>query len=1196
MKKLLNKIRFDKPFLKFDLKMKLTTLFLLTTLTVMQAGVTYSQKNKISFNANNMTVSKVIEKIEYTTDYRFVYNVRFVDLNRIVNVDASNVYIEQVLNSIFKDTDTDYKVSGNHIMLVARKTPANKPLEKQSVLNNDQDFIVKGKITDEKGMPLVGATIADNGSGRGVLTDFNGEYQIIAVSGETTLAYDYLGYIRQEIKVEGRSVINVVLKEETVQLEGLVLTTGYQNISAEQATGSFSSLKAKDFKEQRLSSLDAILEGRIVGYQDGKIRGTTSMRGLVTPLYVIDGFPIENTKYSETFNVVENLPSLNIEDIETITVLKDAAASSIYGARAANGVVVITTKKAKSGKTTVSFSSNLTVTPYRNYTGNLTDSGDIIDLERGWAAGNPNLKTANSATYSQSLLNNAVFTSQGMQTILNGYAGNISQADMNNRLDQLGSQGYKYFDDVAKYAKRDQYFIQHNVSLGKATGSNSFNASVTYKGNKFEDKYTDNESVGINLKNSTQVNSWLSIDLGTYINYSKGNTQSYNALTQFGAGYKFEPYNQLVNADGSNFTSTAASRYNNFTLESIKNYGLYSMDITPMDEFGRNLTENKNFLNRTFAKFNVKFSPFFSYNAMFQYEYGADRGSQLREKESYSVRSQVNGLVTIANNKAVFNLPYGDILKETNQFTNAYNFRQQLNFDQNFNGVHDVTAIAGMEIRHSKVEYGDNTRYGYDDQILSFTPINQADLLKVYGTVFGGSLNQNNFAAQRELVNRYVSLYGTGGYTYDKRYSLSGSLRWDRSNLWGTDSKYQNKPTWSTGAGWNIDKESFFKVAWVDMLKLRASYGIGGNIAKITGPYLTASYSANPNVGGNQGYITSRPNPELSWEKTTTTNIGLDFSLFQNRLGATFDLYNKKGQDLLASSVGVPTEGWGYSTYTLNNGEMTNKGFEVSLKGTIVKTPSFSWDASVLYAHNKNEVTYVNVEAPVYYLQLDYPSAYPRIGKNFNSIYGYKWAGLSSTGLPQVYDKSGTAVKYNPADLGAIEDYGSTVPTHSGSFHTSVNYKNFSLSALFIYELGHKIRNTFLPMLNNNYSSALGGYVTDITTVNKSIVDRWQQPGDEAITNVPRAVYEYDPEFNYDSRTIYSYADINILDASNVRLSNVSLAYQLPESLLKRVKLQDVRFNLNAENVFTLAKSRDAKFLLGGYQSPSLVFGVNINF
>lgn len=1192
MKKLLNKIRFDKPFLKFDLKMKLTTLFLLTTLTVMQAGVSYSQKGKMSFNASDMTVGKVIEKLEYTTDYRFVYNVRSVDLDRKIDIRLNDVSIENILSTIFKNTGTDYKISGNHIILTPKKAPAEKPVV---VIKEAQDFIVKGRITDEKGVPLVGAAISDNGSGKGVQTDFNGEYEIIAVSSETTLAFSYLGFIRQEIKVEGKSVINVVLKEDTFQLGEVVLTTGYQNISSEQATGAFSNLKAKDFQEQRLSSLDKILEGRIVGYQDGKIRGTTTMNGLTTPLYVIDGFPIENTKYNQYFSLEENLPNLNLDDIESITVLKDAAASSIYGARAANGVVVITTKKAKAGATNISFSSNLTVTPYRNYTGNLTNSADIIGLERGWADGNPNLKGTGAGTYATSLLQSAAFTSQGMQTLLNGYAGNISQTDMNNRLDALGAQGYKYYDDVARYAKRDQYFIQHNVSIGKATESNTFNASLTYKGNKFEDINSDNQSVGVNLKNSTEINNWLSIDLGTYVNYGISDTQSYNALTQ--QDYKVQPYNQLVNNDGSYFTSTAATRYNNFTLQSIQNYGLYNMDITPMDELGRNVVESKNFLNRTFAKLNIKFSPAFTYNAMFQYEYGVDRTSNLSDKDSYYVRSLVNSLATISpSNTAVYNLPYGDILKETNQFSNTYNFRQQLNFDKVFNNVHDVTAIAGMEIRHSKLEYGNNTRYGYDDQTLSFTPVNQADLLKVYGSFFGGYMSPNDFSAQRELVNRYVSFYGTGGYTYNKKYSLTGSLRWDRSNLWGTDNKYQNKPTWSTGAAWNIDKEDFFKSSFVNMLKLRASYGIGGNVAKDSAPYLTASYSSNPNVGGNQGYVNSRPNPELSWEKTTTTNIGLDFAMFNNRFSGTFDVYNKKGEDLLASSTGVPTEGWGYSTYKLNNGEMTNRGIEVSLRGTIVKTPSFSWDASVLYANNKNKVTYVNVEAPVYYLQLDYPSAYPRVGNNFNSIYGYKWAGLSNTGLPQVYDASGTAVKYNPADLNAIQDYGSTVPTHSGSFHTSVAYKNVSLSALFIYELGHKIRNNFLPMLDNKYSQALGSYVADIGIVNNHIANRWQQPGDEAFTNVPRAVYEYDPAFSYDSRTIYSYADINILDASNVRLSNISLAYQMPSALIRKVKLQNVRFNLNAENVFTVAKSRDAKFLLNGFQSPSLVFGVNINF
>lgn len=1156
----------------------------------MQAGVSYSQKAKMSLNASDMTVGKVIEKLEYTTDYRFVYNVRSVDLDRKIDIRLNDVSIETILNTIFKNTGTDYKISGSHIILTPKKTSeAVKAVPEKPVA----DFIVKGKVTDEKGIPLVGAAISDNGSGNGVQTDFNGDYQIITVGSKTTLAFAYLGYVRQEIKVAGRAVINVVLKEETLELGEIVLTTGYQNISAEKSTGSFSNLKAKDFQEQRLGSLNSILEGRIVGYQNGKIRGNTSMNGLTTPLYVIDGFPIESTKFNQYYSLEENLPNLNLEDIETITVLKDAAASSIYGARAANGVVVITTKKAKAGRTNISFSSNLTVTPYRNYTGNLTDSGDIIDLEKGWAAGNPNLQGANASTYAKSLLQNAVFTSQGMQTLLNGYAGNISQTEMNNRLNGLGAQGYKYYDDVARYAKRDQYFIQHNVSLGKATESNSFNASLTYKGNKFEDRYSDNESVGINLKNSTEITSWLTLDLGTYTNYSKSNTQAYNP---FDPKFKYQMYNQLVNDDGSNFTSTAASRYNTNTLTSMQTYGLYNMDITPMDEFGRNIDEGKNFLNRTFAKFNVRFNKAFTYNVMFQYEYAADRSSLTREKESYDVRATVNSLATIANNKAVFNLPYGDILKETNQFSNAYNFRQQLNFDKNINNVHDFTAIAGMEIRHTKVEYTDNTRYGWDEQTLSFTPVNQVDLLKVYGPIFGGYMSQNDFAADRELVNRYVSFYGTGGYTYDRRYSVTGSLRWDRSNLWGTDNKYQNKPTWSTGAAWNIDKESFFHVNWINVLKLRGSYGIGGNVAKDSAPYLTAYYNPNNNVGGLQGGINSRPNPELSWEKTTTTNIGLDFSFFNNRLSGTFDVYNKKGQDLLANSNGVPTEGFGFSTYKINNGEMTNKGIETTLRGTIVKTPSFSWDASVLYAYNKNKVDYVKVEAPVYYLQLDYPSAYPRVGNDFNTIYGYEWAGLNEKGLPQVYNAAGEKVKYNPSDLNAVKDYGSTVPTHSGSFHTSVNYKNFSLSALFIYELGHKIRNTFLPMLNNNYSGALGDYVTDITTVNKNIVNRWQQPGDEAFTNIPRAVYEYDPDFTSDSRDIYRYANINILDASNIRLSNVSLAYQMPRDIIKRIQLQDVRFNLNAENVFTVAKSRDAKYLLNGFQSPSLVFGVNINF
>lgn len=1183
------KFKLTKHFFLFRRKLLFTIMrtfiFLLcTTVFGLSSDGVFSQNTKVVIDADKVvSVDEVFEIIKAQSDYRFVYRSQmFKDFPK-VQLNKGTIAVRELLEKSFNTGDFDFEFISDHNIVIKEK-----PVQPQQI-------VVTGKVTDISGVPLPGVSVIEKDTNNGTYTNLDGQYEIKLSKTGATLLFVSLGFESQEILISEQKTLDVVLKESATELNE-VLVTGYQTIASERATGSFAKISSEDYKGQRLNSLDAVLEGRIVGYQDGVIRGTTSMNGLTTPLYVIDGFPVEQTRYDGIYGLVENTPDINIEDIESITVLKDAAAASIYGARAANGVIVITTKKAKAGETSVSFSSNLTVSPYKYYTGNLTNASDILGFEQQWANGNPNLQATDgtASSYASSLLNNAVYTSTGMQTLLNYYAGNLSQSEFNTTMDRLGNAGYKYYDDLAEYAKRDQFYQQFNLSFGKASENNSFNASVTYKDNIYEDINSNDQSIGINLKNTAQITDWLTADIGTYVYFNNGDTQTFNALSP---GYKYQAYDGLVNADGTPFTSTAESRYSMSTLQSMATYGLYNMDITPLDELGRNISNTKNFLNRTYAKLNVRFSDAFSYNAMFQYEYGTERVGQLSDKDSYAVRSKVNGLMTISpENTALFNLPYGDISFNSNQYSNAYNFRQQLNFNKIFNQVHDVTAIAGMEMRHNKSEYSNYTRYGYDNQTLTFTPVNQADLLQVYGSVFSGYLSQNDFSYEREYVNRYVSVYGNAGYTYDNRYTVTGSLRWDRSNLWGTDNKYQNKPTWSAGASWNVDNESFFNVSWIDMLKLRLSYGIGGNVAKNSAPYLTAYYNSNYNVGGLQGTVNSRPNPELSWEKTTTGNIGFDAAFFRQRLRATVDYYNKRGEDLLANSVGIPTEGWGYSTYTLNNGEMTNKGVEVSLNGTLVQTPNFTWDLGVLYAHNKNEVDYVNVEAPVYYLQLDYPSAYPRVGNDFNSIYGYKWAGLSSNGLPQVFDASGEAVSYNPADLAAIEDYGTTVPTHSGSFNTNVRYKNFSLSALFIYQLGHKMRNTFLPMFGNTYNSAARGYITNISAVNNRINNSWQQPGDEAFTDVPRVVYEYEPEFSYDLQSIYSYADINILDASNLRLSNVSLGYEIPKELAAKLRLQTIRLNFNVENVFTVAKSKDAKYLLGGFQTPNYVFGFNVNF
>lgn len=1178
---------------KLFLIMKLTMILTLL-LSIHVMGSVYSQNTKLSVDVKNTTLEDVFAKLAGQSEFQFVYNDEEVSVVKNVTVNFKNSTVEQILDEILKNFDLDYRVVNNVVVITPApgKTQPPKtvaPVEQQKVR-------FTGKVTDEDGMPVPFAAVVIKNTTIGGATNDKGEFDFEAEEGNyATLVISSVGYLVAEVAIGNNTRFEVVLQKDVAGLEE-VLVTGYQTISRERSTGSFVKLTGDQIEQKRLTDLNSILEGRIAGFNDGLIRGVTSMQGLTTPLYVIDGFPVENTRYTPYGSLVENLPDLNLEDIESITILKDAAATSIYGARAANGVVVIMTRKAAKGKTNVSFSSNLTVSPYRYYTETLTDAGDIIGLEQAWASGNPKLHATDgsAAAYAGSLLSNAVFTSQGMQSILNYYAGNQTEADMNNQLNAFKGMGYQYYKDVEKYAKQNMFYQQHNVSIGKASDQNNFMASVTYRNNKFEDIYSKDESVGVDLRNSTEVTDWFTFDLGNYFKYQNGQTQTYDPLNP---GFVYQPYNRLVDGAGNPFVSTAESRLGNSTLNAIADYGLYNMDITPLDELGRNLLHQRNFSNRTYAKLNFRLTDGFNYTAMFQYEYAVDRTEQLKEKESYAVRNQVNLMASLNSGTLVYNLPYGNIYNEIQQYSNAYNFRQQLDFNKTFADKHDLTVIAGTETRHSKLEYRGNTLYNYDPDILSFTPVNQRALTSLTGSILGGySMYLSDFAAIRELVNRFVSFYGNAGYTYNGRYTATGSLRWDRSNLWGTDNKYQNKPTWSVGASWNVSNEDFFQVPAIDMLKLRVSYGIGGNIAKNSAPYMTAVYYPSTTVGGTYGYVGSRPNPQLSWEKTATTNIGVDFAMLKQRLSGTVELYNKKGSDLLANTQGVPTEGWGYSTYTINNGEMQNRGIEMTLNGEIVKTSNFGWNASLLYGYNKNEVTYVNVEAPVFFLQLDYPSEFPRIGTPYNSIYGYKWAGLSETGLPQVYDSEGAALTYQPSDLESIENLGTTVPKHSGSFSTSFRLGNFDLSALFIYQLGHKLRNTWLPMLQNTYSSAARGYITNIGVGNNRINERWQQPGDEAKTDVPRTVFEYDSDFSYALYSIYSYSSVNVLDASHVRLSNVSLAYQIPQNYLAKLKLQNVRLNFNVENVFTLARSNDAKYMLGGYRSPNYVFGINVNF
>lgn len=1143
--------------------------------------------SQITLKVKQANAKSVINAIEQQSGYRFVYDessIKFPSLN----ADLNNASIEKALASVFANTAIEYKIVKKNILLKNSNTAASSN-SVRTTANEDivQNYVFTGRVINESGTALSGASVKLKNTAIATSTDENGEFELESPVRTGILQISFLGHQTIEVAAKTQmTAITLPLLPAEIEEIAVNVSTGYQTIPKERATGAFGSLPKKSLEQQRLNSLSSLLEGRIAGYHDGRIRGTTSMNGITNPLFVVDGFPIENNDIQFNGNIKETLPNLNLEDVESITILRDAAAASIYGSRAANGVVVIVTKKGKSNGTEINASAVITHTPYYYNTSRLTSAADIIGIEREWARRNPKLDTL-SAAGANNWLDQMIYPTRGIQTILQQYAGKISEAEMNDRLDEMANSGYRYFDDLEKYGKRNPFAQQYNINIANGSEKNRFYSSVTYKKNLTEDIYSKDDNLGINLRNTTQITNWLSVELATFLTYGSQKNQNYNLLNP---QFIYMPYDGLKNKDGSNFISTAESRLNLRTRDIIRNNNLYNMDIDPLNEIGNNISDQKTLGNRSYIKLDVKLADWISYMGSFQYEYNRSKEETLYDKNSFYVRNRVNNFARIINGKLNYLIPYGHIFANNEQNSNGYTFRQQFNIDKSFNEKHSLNAILGTEIRNNNYLRTNQTLYNYDPMVLTYEMLTPG--IGSGGGVMGGYAQfdqRSDVYGRYDIVRRYVSFYANAGYSYLNKYLLSGSIRYDRSNLWGTSSKYQDKPIWSLGAGWNIDKESFFDIEIINQLKLRASYGIGGNIAQNVSPYLTTYYGTNPNVGGISGSVSSRPNPLLSWEKTTTTNIGTDFSLWNNRITGSIDYYRKKGEDLLASAQGIPTEGFGYATYSLNNGGMTNHGIETTLGTTIIKNEKFNWNTNILHAYNKNRVSYVDVEAPVYFLQIDQPGAFPRVGNPYQSIYGYSWAGLNDQGMPQVYNDNGDAVTSTPSTLESVVYIGSTVPTHTFSWTNSLSYGDFDFSIMMTYEAGHKIRNTDLPYLGGSSQFA------NIRIVNKDIANRWMKAGDEAFTDIPRLVFpEEQGLYNSQSENIYRNADINVISANNLNIRNISLAYRIPTNYLNKLKIPGARVQMNAENVALFAKSKNAKNMLNGYRRPNYVFGLYI--
>lgn len=1154
-----------------------TALILLLHLFILPAA---AQTTKIQLQ--NASLEQVLKEIQKKTDYQVFYNAKTAQSIKGLELNFQNATVEEILTEALKGTSLGYAITGSTIVIRA----------KQPQQSQQKYLEITGTVKDRKNEPLPGASIVVKGTTIGVSADINGNFAIRVPSDIAAITVSFIGYQPQDVAIldtdpSKTHEFHVVLKEDNNEMEEVVVT-GYQTISKERATGSFAKVSNETLELRRMDNLSDMLEGQIAGYTNGQIRGITTMNAVAKPMVVIDGFPVENTSMNRSGETTENMPDLNPEDIESVTVLKDAAAASIYGARAANGVIVITTKKAKKGKTDISASATFTVQPYSFYTGNLTDAADVVDMQRQWAAQSSALQAGGASAQNKAneLRNDGAYPSAGIDILLNQYTGVISAAQANRQLDSLAATGYRYYDQMAKHTKRNPFYQQYNMRIGKTSDRNSINASVTYWRNRSEDIYSQDDKLSLNLTNYLNVTSWLDIDLGVYLKYGKETRQTYDPLSP---GYSFLPYDALVAADGS-YVSTI-SQLNKEERENLAKYNLYDETITPMKELGLRLNHTKDFSSRAYAKIKITFTPWLNYHVMYQHETGTQRLNNLQEVESFSTQSMINRFASINQyNQLVYNIPNGDIYRTEDHNTTAYNFRQQLNLNKTFKEKHNVVWIVGNEIRNTKLEYADNTLYGYDQKLLTWENIDAKTLAAGVSGINGRvTLASSNITTKQEIINRFVSFYSNASYTFDDRYSVSGSIRWDRSNLWGTSAKNQNKPLWSVGFSWLINKEAFFNIERINMLKLRGSYGIGGNIGRNTAPYLVAMYYQDYTIGELCGMVKTPPNEDIRWEKTQTFNVGLDFAAFNYRLNGSIDVYTKKSDDLLANINGSPTQGFGYSSLTTNNGAMTNKGVEVTLRGDILRKGGFTWNSTLLYAYNKNKVTKVHIKAPSYTSQISFPTAYPVKDKAFNGVYGYKWAGLNENGDPQVYNADNEIVSTAVTDLEAIQYFGTTVPVHSGSFTNIFSYRNFEVSAMLLFEAGHKIRETNIPQINMSDGR--------IVRTAKDISKRWRQAGDHLKTDVPRLLFSDDTEnYNTFRNELYQYSDKFIYNASNIKVRNISVAYHLPENICKRLMASGLKLQFNVENVATLAFDKKAHYVLKGKVKPNYVCSINVNF
>ncbi len=1148
---------------------------MLTSIGNFNSGLWAQGGRVISISVREAPLESVLKEIGEQGKCSLLYNYDEVSRFKGITVVTKDEKISDILTKVLANTGLKFGFKDNTI-IIERASAQERKIEERKVTI---------KVVSSTGETIPGAHILIKGTTKGGYTDEEGLCELSLTPNEKNLIISFIGFETKEITVGTSDNIIVHLEETDYMIgEAAVVETGYQTLTRRELASSIYKLDQDKINLASKASIDQMLSGQVPGMlvlqTSGepsatptiRIRGTSSIIGGRSPLWVLDGIILEDQVNVDVSNlnspdapylIGNAIAGINPRDIETITVLKDASATAIYGSRAANGVIVVTTKKGKVGEPVISYSGSMTVNRRVGYGDlKLMNSGERIKLSQEIVQ--------DKIKYSR------VPSSLGYEGLLLDYYNNkISYQEFEQGVQKLASNNTDWYGLLFRNS------LTHNHAVNVSGGSNrtTYYASLGYNKNLGTAKGSDSER----FSGMAKLNSWITDKFYIGFQMNASNTRNHGFHSSVNPNsYAYETSRTIAayNEDGSYFMYPTQQKSQTAISVAPKEELLFNI----INEL--NLTGSNSNISNITAQLNLQYNflPSFRYKMLGGFDQSSTRNETwAKESSNYVGMIRKWNPGTLIQGTPEFEasaIPVGGVISNSNQRKDSYTFRNSLEYSNLLGNNHMVNVMGSLELRSIKYQGFSGTYYGWQPE---------------RGQTISPALTTGYFAALSSLrpsiidnISNNVSWLGSATYSYKDKITLNANVRADGSNNFGDNPRYRFLPIWSTAAKYTLTNEEFLKYNnTLRYLAFRVSYGIQGNIDKATSPDLIIQIGAKDGITGlPESYFKYLPNPDLRWEKTNSTNFGIDFSLFghstpgfRDILSGSVDIYNKHGHELIVSRQ--VSQVIGLDQVKINGGKMRNSGIEGSLNITPIQTRDFNISTTFIFSYNKNVLLEANKELNITNENKLNGNALVE-GLPVGSFFSYEFAGLSPNwGFPMFYDNVGDKRYTLNDDLMNVVYSGANLPTHSGGWEISSRYKGFHLSLNFQYAAGGVSR------LPNIYRTNYYAVFDPLANVTKEMNDRWRKPGDELHTTIP-AIWDNEKaqlaENELDLPSIvlsgksalemYDRSSIRVARTDNFRMRSINFSYVFPAEKIRKLGVESLIINAQAENLFTIADKR----------------------